>query len=471
MKAIKFFINHSDRIRLESSYNKEIIDKVRQVEGAEWCHSLLSWHVPFTRQAFLSLWSRFPDMEFDKSSFDQFIDHPQSEALPGLNARQTKIIVSPVEVNREGMFHIRSVDDDKLSAIIRQLPGMYWSQGWDGWLLANTPDNLRLIFKSFKGVAWVDASQVFSKPVPEAALFLVEPENSFQPSNALTDLSIECESRISTFREWLMSARYSHSTVKTYSDSLKTFFRYLHNKPPGEICNDDLIQFNNHYILKHGYSASFQNQVVNAIKLYFRKIENRILDIEAIQRPRRAKKLPNVLSKQEVESLLRAAAENIKHQAMLALIYSCGLRRGELLNLRITDVDSNRGLLIIRDAKGKKDRVTPLSDKTVDLLRANYKKHKTEEFLFEGWIKGTKYSERSLEEVLKKYTKLAGINKPVTLHWLRHSYATHLLENGTDLRYIQELLGHKSSKTTEIYTHVSTKQLQKIKSPFDDLNL
>jgi integrase/recombinase XerD len=154
---------------------------------------------------------------------------------------------------------------------------------------------------------------------------------------------------------------------------------------------------------------------------------------------------------------------------MLSLIYACGLRRSELLNLKISDVDSKRRVLLIRNSKGYKDRQVPISDKTIGMLREYYKSYKPRIWLFEGQTVGKKYSERSLEQVLKHALEKANISKPVTLHWLRHSYATHLLEAGTDLRYIQELLGHKNSKTTEIYTHVSQKSLQKIKSPFDDL--
>ena len=154
---------------------------------------------------------------------------------------------------------------------------------------------------------------------------------------------------------------------------------------------------------------------------------------------------------------------------MLILIYACGLRRSELLNLTFNDIQSDRGLLFINQSKGKKDRIVPISGKIIEILRAYYKQYLPKTWLFEGQKENTKYSDRSLEEVLKKGIRLAGIKKPVSLHWLRHSYATHLLESGTDLRYIQELLGHSSSKTTEIYTHVSTKSIQQIKSPFDDL--
>lgn len=154
---------------------------------------------------------------------------------------------------------------------------------------------------------------------------------------------------------------------------------------------------------------------------------------------------------------------------MLSLIYSCGLRRSELLNLKPADIDSKRGIVIIRQSKGKKDRIAPLSPKILEMLREYYTGYKPKTWLFEGQNENTKYDERSLSNVLKQALTKSRISKPVSLHWLRHSYATHLLESGTDLRYIQELLGHSSSKTTEIYTHVSTKSLQQIKSPFDDL--
>jgi integrase/recombinase XerD len=154
---------------------------------------------------------------------------------------------------------------------------------------------------------------------------------------------------------------------------------------------------------------------------------------------------------------------------MLCLIYACGLRRSELLNLRPIDVDSKRNLLIIRQGKGNKDRVVPIGEKIILMLRDYYIAYRPKKWLFEGQHGGEQYSATSMQKVLKQSLLYAGVKKPVTLHWLRHSYATHLLENGTDLRFIQELLGHKSSKTTEIYTHVSTHSIQKIKSPFDDL--
>jgi integrase/recombinase XerD len=243
---------------------------------------------------------------------------------------------------------------------------------------------------------------------------------------------------------------------------------FYREKSVADITNEDVIVYNNEHILKNNLSASYQNQIVNSIKLFFKNIRDTKMLVDKIHRPKRAKVLPNVLSKEEIKAILEAHS-NIKHKAMLAMIYSCGLRRSELLHLRFSDIDSKRNIVLLKNAKGKKDRIAPLSPKILDMLREYYIGYKPQTWLFEGQIKGEQYSEKSLQSVLKQALQKTGISKPVTLHWLRHSYATHLLESGTDLRYIQELLGHSSSKTTEIYTHVSTKSIQQIKSPFDDL--
>ena len=271
-----------------------------------------------------------------------------------------------------------------------------------------------------------------------------------------------------SFKNYMHYRRYSLNTIKTYSDALEVFFRFYQNKELETLTIEDIVHFNSEYILRKNLSASYQNQVINAIKLFYRNRFNRTMEVDYIQRPIREKRLPNVLSKEEVKAILEAPT-NLKHRAMLSLIYACGLRRSELLNLTLKDILSDRNLLFIRQSKGKKDRMVPISLKIIEILREYYKAYKPKTWLFEGQFPNTRYSEKSLENVLKQSLSKAKISKKVSLHWLRHSYATHLLENGTDLRYIQELLGHSSSRTTEIYTHVSTRNLQQIRSPFDDL--
>lgn len=275
------------------------------------------------------------------------------------------------------------------------------------------------------------------------------------------------QSQEEELKQWMLNRRYSENTIKVYIDCLRLFLSNS-NKPIDEISEADVQKFNTGYIIARGLSSSFQNQCINAIKLYFRISRRRNLNPDLVMRPRRSKPLPNVLSKEEVKVLLDSP-RNIKHRIMLSLIYSCGLRRGELLSLKPADIDSKRMLVIIRSGKGRKDRVVPLSEKILEQLREYYRMYRPVVYLFEGHTAGAAYDERSLQQVLKQAVERCGIKKPVTLHWLRHSYATHLLEAGTDLRYIQELLGHSSSKTTEIYTHVSTHALGKIRSPFDSL--
>lgn len=280
--------------------------------------------------------------------------------------------------------------------------------------------------------------------------------------------SIHSSPGLERFCDWLRARRYSENSTKVYSETVRLFLNFFPEKPENEIDNRDIERFNKEYVLARKLSSSFQNQFVNAVKLYFSVVQNRNLKPELIVRPKREKTLPNVLSKDEVRHILEAA-RNLKHKMMLSLIYSCGLRCGELLSLRPEHIDSKRMLVLIKQGKGRKDRIVPLSEKILHQLREYYKCFRPKNYLFEGQDAGEKYDARSLQNVLKQNVARAGIRKAVTLHWLRHSYATHLLEAGTDLRYIQELLGHSSSKTTEIYTHVSTHNIQKIKSPFDTL--
>ncbi|SEG62778.1 integrase/recombinase XerD [Halpernia humi] len=193
------------------------------------------------------------------------------------------------------------------------------------------------------------------------------------------------------------------------------FKQALNNKKEiAEISNIDFIAYNNDFIIANNLSSSYQNQIVNAIKLYFSTIQNKSIDLAKVHRPRREKLLPNVLSKEEVKAILEAH-HNSKHKAMLSLIYSCGLRRSELLNLKPLDIDSKRNIVIIRQSKGKKDRITPLSPKILELLRKYYKDYKPTQYLFEGQVPGTKYSEQSLQSVLKQALQKAKIIKTSNL--------------------------------------------------------
>ena len=289
------------------------------------------------------------------------------------------------------------------------------------------------------------------------------------PNPKLPPLIEGAELITTRFKKYMLQRRYSSASIKTYTEALKTFIRYHQSVDLTIVTKKHIEAFNYDYIILNGYSASYQNQVINALKLYFKSQHNRKIDTELIERPKKEYKLPIVFSLEEIERLLNALS-NLKHRAMLVLIYSCGLRSGELINLRIVDIDSDRMVIHIKGAKGKKDRIIPLSHVALELLREYFMHYRPKEFLFNGET-NLQYSKTSLQKVFYKAKRIAKIDKPSTLHTLRHSYATHLLESGVNLRLIQEILGHSSPKTTQIYTHVSSEETRKVVSPLEKITL
>jgi len=267
----------------------------------------------------------------------------------------------------------------------------------------------------------------------------------------------------------LKEMRYSLHTLKNYCAHFSEFINCLSTTEIDEISEAQIIDYLRYLVIERRVSSSYQNQAINAIKFYYEKVRKGKRKVYVIDRPREEKKLPVVLSEKEIGAILKSTP-NIKHKAILMMAYSGGLRLGELVQVKCKDIDSNRMQVRIEQSKGKKDRYTLLSVKMLEILRTYYKQYRPKEYLFEG-AGGTVYSARSIQQILKASAQRGGIQKKISVHTLRHSFATHLLENGTDLRYIQSLLGHESSKTTEIYTHITTKGFDQIKSPLDRLDI
>lgn len=262
---------------------------------------------------------------------------------------------------------------------------------------------------------------------------------------------------------------YSNNTQKIYLHFLRLFSIHFKIENLQNIPKEKIESYIYDLIKTENISSSAQSQFINAIKFYYEKVLEKPKTVYNLPRPKRPKILPKVMSKNEVKKILNSC-KNLKHHCILMLIYSAGLRRSELINLKIADIDSERMVINIIGAKGKKDRISLLSINVLSLLRKYYKEYQPQEYLFEG-AKGGKYSPTSIAKIFKKTAIKAGIKKNVTPHILQHSFATHLLEQGTDLRYIQELLGHSSSKTTEIYTHITSEAIRNIKSPLDNLEI
>jgi site-specific recombinase XerD len=264
----------------------------------------------------------------------------------------------------------------------------------------------------------------------------------------------------------LLIRKYSRRTIRAYIKHNMDFLLFIDRKPD-EIKNEDIKKYLYYLVEQKKVATSTLNIVINALKFYYGEVLRKKFIYE-VKRPKRDKKLPVVLSREEVHKILNAPS-NIKHKAILMLIYSAGLRVGEGVKLKPEDIDSERGLIHIKGSKGRKDRYTVLSQAALKILRKYYEQCKPREWLFEGAKPGRNITVRTVQVIFKQACRKAGIDKNVTVHTLRHSFATHLLESGLDLRYIQEILGHKSSKTTEIYTHVSKTSLTNIKNPLDTI--
>lgn len=275
------------------------------------------------------------------------------------------------------------------------------------------------------------------------------------------------DKKIELFRQLLEIKRYSINSIETYTNAFRQFLLHFKGQDVDVLTEKQIEQYINMQVIERKISVSYQKQLVASIKFWYTGVLGKKMLLDYLYPDRSEFKIPKVFSQEDIKKMLDAC-ENIKHRAMLATIYSCGLRLSELINLQIKDIDSSSMTVTVRRSKGNRDRVVVLSEKLLLLLREYFVEYKPKAYLFEGQS-GGKYSERSVQKVLKQAISKAKINKDGSVHTLRHSYATHLVEQGTDIRFVQELLGHKSIKTTLIYTHLTDATKRKIKSPLDNL--
>jgi integrase/recombinase XerD len=259
------------------------------------------------------------------------------------------------------------------------------------------------------------------------------------------------------YKEYLVLKNYSNGTIAIYLNTLCIFFDYCKEHSDSSI---DYQGYSRRYILdlqSRGLSWSTINIQYSSLKLFCVKIKRDKWDMDYLPRPKTSKSLPRILSQQEVVRLIEAPS-NLKHRVIIAFIYATGLRISEALNIKLSDIDAERLELFIHQGKGSKDRIVRMPKKLLDLLRVYYKKHKPKKYLFEGAIEAQRYSSGSVRKILLRARKRTKITKPVSPHTLRHCYATHHLENGTDLVYLKEQLGHSKLMTTAKYIHLCQKR-------------
>ncbi len=364
-------------------------------------------------------------------------------------------------INGEKKIGLQFNIDNVLNEHVKELPTPKWSDKYGMAYIPNQKENLDTIFKKFKGIAWINCNHFFhNRPISRDN----EPLKVDWFRNR--KLSLEYRPCPEEYLSKLELKKYASSTAKTYISCFEAFINYYRDVVLSSLDENDIRSYLK-YLIREGKSNAYLNLVVNSIKFYYEVVLEMPNRFYAIERPRKEHKLPKVISKEEVKQII-ANTNNIKHKCIVSLLYSAGLRRGELLNLKIQDIDSKRMMVRINDSKGNKDRFTLLSQLVLNDLRIYWKEYRPKDYLFEG-AKGGKYSEQSVLSIVKRCAIRGNVKIRVTPHMLRHSFATHLLENGTDLRYIQTLLGHSSSKTTEIYTHVAVTQYRNIINPLDSV--
>ena len=258
---------------------------------------------------------------------------------------------------------------------------------------------------------------------------------------------------------------YSARSIRSYVCMLANAARYYH-RSPDELSIEEIKKYLQYCTLDRGLSVSTINQTISAFKILFQDVLGKPWEKIKIKRPRKNRHLPDILSREEVAKMLRLT-NNPKHKAIIAVLYSSGVRREELLNLKIRDIDPDRMLIRVRNGKGNKSRDTLLAQNALELLRSYYRGYHPSEYLFESYRAGTAYSGTSVIKVVQRAVQRAGITKNIYPHSLRHTFATHLLEQGTNLKVIQKLLGHASLRSTMIYLHLARTDYTDVKSPFD----
>ncbi len=444
------------------SHRKDWHSFLAKLRGSLWRESEKVWSVPKTKDSADKCKDYFGNhLVLDRET--PFLWKDVTPLLrPSYHRSKAQIVIFQLESNLKSWYlDIPKKLIESHLPIVKNIHGRIWNGDWFVWEIPQTQLTLRFLEQYLKAVLiWTfePSSDILEGTIPPK--LLVPPKPIVEARYELAIVALE---------QALILKRYSWRTIKSYKNSLRQLFLHYDDIKPRFITRSQIDSYVAGCIKEKQISESYQNTLLSAIKFFYTNVVNQEDKVEKLFRPKTPQKLPQVLSELEVTRFLKSI-DNLKHQCIMMLIYSGGLRLGEVTQLKINDLQFDDKRIFIHNAKGKKDRCTILSEKALIMLEKYRAVYKPVDWLFEGQT-GGKYSERSVQAIFEDAKQKSGINSRATTHTLRHSFATHLLEKGVDLRYIQEFLGHASSKTTEIYTHITKKGIQKIKSPLDDLDI
>ena len=407
-----------------------------------------------------------------------------------------QVLIKPLLHNGEENIALFFANIGALNKAVRTIKKGRWTKTHKCWYVLLSKENHSAIVKAFKGIATIDQSALYdyltakkntkNETVSLPALQQATKTNKAKPPekriNTVIHQAVNKNAGVHKYgnihpvnthilpamKQVLILKAYSQSTIKTYMNEMGVFLRTIQNHSADNFNTKRIKDYLQYCAEKLRLTENTLHSRMNGLKFYYEQVLKREKIFWDISRPKKAIQLPKVLSKEEMIRLLRAI-ENLKHKTMIMLGYACGLRVSEITGLETSDIDEDRRLLLIRKAKGKKDRVVSLSPAMIVMMREYKTKYNPQKYFFEGQYKGTAYSTRSLESIIKAAKNKAGISKTGSMHMLRHSFATHLLDKGTDVVFIQKLLGHNDIRTTLRYLHVTNKDMLNILSPLEDI--
>ncbi len=498
---------HDFRVKVLIPFDrKDWVQKIKHLPDRAWNAEEKYWSVPKTKEIFQQLQQLFEEVLKVESSIEwnsidatkpfnrvtpnsadsnnvnvqAYTNIPRVNSSASQKAFQTtskdgraikaivgqKIIIE--KENKEWLRAFVSYDKKGWIAVMKNIAGRKWDSSLKFWLIPNVKESYRMI-KNEIGLDNVSFRFKIPVDIPEYFNSGKRTIEKKTKKSFLEQLSNMQRNALIQLDERLLLERLSPSTRKSYKHHLAGLFFYFKDIAPESISLEQVQQYLLYKIRNKKIAESTQNQIINAVKAYWEKVLKRDKSFIEIPRPKKPKKLPNVLSMEEVVRLIDCV-DNLKHKLILLLIYSAGLRLGEAVNLLCRDINTSRRHIHIKGGKGKKDRYVALAESVMPFLEEYKKQYIPKRWLFEGQH-GGQYSKRSVQNILKKAVIKSRVNPYATVHTLRHSYATHCVENGHPQKAIQDALGHASPETTQIYLHLSSTALRKLKSPLDSLDI
>jgi len=432
------------RIKLVFKFDPELVKQIKQLSGARWSQTLFCWHIPF-REDYLTYLAE------QSGNFEIVYKEPPVQLRGGLkasNIERRKINV--IYNKREGLYYIKIPFYKKDE--IKKLEGAWWHPGAKVWSVYANQENRHQLKEIFE-----QSNYILSFIKDEADT----PKKTISKKKPIPEL-VEKK-----FEDEMIIRNKSHRTISTYKSLINSFLNYFQGSKIKILPAEKIREYILERLDVDHYSRSYQNQLINALKRYYEYVHDREFEDFDLPRPKKRQRLPNVISREDIQKMLDIT-RNQKHKTILSILYGCGLRRNEIIELKLQDIDLNAKTITVH-GKGDKYRIVPIGKKLEQQIIKFIKSYLPKQYLFNGQ-NGLQYTGSSIGKLVKEKGRMSGIKKTVTPHALRHSFATHLLEAGVDLRIIQKLLGHSSSKTTEIYTHVSRTSILSINSPLEDMD-